>query len=78
MAKGRRELGGSPREIKDVALEILPRTSQIFGKIELFVDFTRLVILIVLARGPTCSKSPGSLLWMEVELMDSLSRVESS
>lgn len=42
--KSSRESGGTPCEIEDIALEILPRISQIFCDVELFVNFTRLVV----------------------------------
>ena len=52
------ESSGTPREIKNVVFKILPRVTKIFGKIKLFVNFTRFVIFEILAGGPSSSKSP--------------------
>lgn len=78
MSKSGGELSGTPREIKDIIFEILPWISQIFGNVKLFVNFTRFIIIEVLARSPASCKSPWSLLRMVMELMNSLSRVKSS
>lgn len=70
MAKSGGELGCSPSKIENIIFEVLPRITQIFRNVKLLVDFTRFVIVEVLAGCPSSSKSPRSLLWMIMELMD--------
>jgi hypothetical protein len=70
--------GGAPCKIEDVTLKILPRVTEIFGDVQLLVNFTRLIVSKVGAGCPAGCKGPGSLLWMVVELMDSLARVQGS
>jgi len=70
--------GGAPCKIEDVTLKILPGVTEIFGDVQLLVNFTRLVISKVGAGCPPSCKGPGSLVWMVVELMDSLAGVQGS
>lgn len=54
----------------------LPRLAQIFGYIELLVDFTRLSITKVVTGSPTGSQSPSPLLGMIGELVNLFTRIE--
>jgi len=55
MGQGQGELSGSPVEVEYMRFEELPRLTQIFGDVELFVNLTWLAIIEVLAIGPSCS-----------------------
>jgi len=52
------EGSGSPSEVEDVALKVLPGVTEILCDIELLVNFTRLIISKVSARGPSSGKCP--------------------
>jgi hypothetical protein len=78
MGQRRRELSGSPCEVKHMRFDELPRSTQIFGYVELLVDFTGLAIVEVVTGCPSGGQSPSPLLGMVGELVNLLARIESS
>lgn len=66
----------SPLEVKNVVCEVSPVLANIFSVVQLFVNAAGL-ILEFSAGCPRGSECPGALSWVEQELLDALSRVES-